>query len=233
MLAVMTGIVTTMNKLPSTIILLLAFFWVLNAQADCDFSDFPTMPEMKVSSLMDNAEYNSRPLGVRSFSVSASFDAVASFYRRHWRDQYSESTFGPWQQIGTLEDECFFTVQYGAAGDNTFGRLLISKVPEGDTNQALGVGVVKPSDALVVSDMQTDDGPKQGRVTIITSEQSVSELVSFYRSEMSRDSWSLEQSFNQAGGAVLVFRKGVNENNIVIMPAGDASQILVNEVEIN
>lgn len=203
------------------------------ASADCDFSDFPTMPEMKVSALMDNAQYNSRPLGVRSFSASVSADSVLGFYQRRWRDRSVQSTFGPWQQIGTLEDECFFTVQYGGAGENSFGRLLISKVPEGDIDTPLGEGVITPADGLVVSDMLTDDGPKQGRVTIITSEQSVSELVNFYRTEMAMDNWSLEQNFSQQGGTVLVFRKGIDENNIVIMPAGDASQILINEVEIN
>ncbi|UTF59440.1 hypothetical protein [Gilvimarinus sp. DA14] len=203
------------------------------AFADCDFSDFPTMAEMKVSALMDNAQYNNRPLGVRSFSASVSADSVLGFYQRRWRDRSVQSTFGPWQQIGTMEDECFFTVQYGGAGENSFGRLLISRVPEADIESALGEGVVKPADALVVSDMLTDDGPKKGRVTIITSEQSVSELVSFYRTEMAMDNWSLEQNFSQQGGTVLVFRKGIDENNIVIMPAGDASQILINEVEIN
>ncbi len=111
--------------------------------------------------------------------------------------------------------------------------MLISKVPEAEGDAPLGVGVTKPADALVVSDMLTDDGPKKGRVTIITSDQSVSELASFYRTEMAMDNWSLEQNFSQQGGTVLVFRKGVDENNIVIMPAGDATQILINEVEIN
>ncbi len=210
---------------------MLAYTAAVNA--DCDFSDFPTMTEMQVSSLMDNAQYNNRPMAVRSFTVNTSADAVAGFYRRNWKDRYSESAFGPWQQIGTLEDECFFTVQYGGAGDNAFGRLLIAKVPKSDSAGALGVGVVKPGGAMVVSDLLTSDGPKAGRVTIITSDQSVSELVNFYRTEMAGDNWSLEQSFNQAAGAVLVFRKGINENNIVIMPAGDATQILINEVEIN
>lgn len=222
-----------MIKPVACVCVVLLFACAAATNADCDFSDFPTMSEMKVSSLMDNAQYNNRPMGVRSFTVNASADAVAGFYRRSWSDRYSESEFGPWQQIGTLEDECFFTVQYGGAGDNAFGRLLISKVPEGDSGGSLGVGVVTPGDGVVVSDLLTDDGPKAGRVTIISSEQSVSELVSFYLSEMAGDNWSLEQNFNQAAGAVLVFRKGINENNIVIMPAGNATQILINEVEIN
>lgn len=222
-----------MNKIVTGIISVSFCIFSGVANADCDFSDFPTMVEMRISSLMDNAQYNNRPMAVRSFSADVTAEAVAGFYRRSWKDRYAESTFDPWQQISTLDGDCFFTVQYGGVGDGAFGRLLISKVPKHNSAGALGVGVVKPGGALVVSDMQTSDGPKAGRVTVITSERSVSELVSFYRNEMSRSNWSLEQNFEQAGGSVLVYRKGINENNIVIMPAGDASQILINEVEIN
>jgi hypothetical protein len=222
-----------MSKLVLRVVIALAFAPVASVYAQCDFSDIPVMSEMQVSSLMDNAQYNSRPMAVRSFTANVAAESVASFYRQSWRDRYSESTFGPWQQIGTLEGECFFTVQYGGAGDSAFGRLLISKIPKGDGGGKLGVGVIKPSDAMVVSDLLTDDGPKKGRVTMITSQQSVAELVRFYRTEMAANSWSLEQEFHRGSGAVLVFRKGINENNIVIMPAGEASQILINEVEVH
>ncbi|MDO6748348.1 hypothetical protein [Gilvimarinus sp. 1_MG-2023] len=191
------------------------------------------MLEMRVSGLMDNAQYNSRPMTVRSFSANVSGEDLASFYRRRWKDAYSESRFGPWQQIGTLEDECFFTVQYGDTGGNAFGRLLISEVPTEGAGAPLGQGVIKPSGGTVVSDLLTDDGPKKGRVTVITSEQSVPEVASFYQTEMTTDGWGLDQRFAEGGGVVLVFRKGLDENNIVIMPAGDATQILVNEVEVN
>lgn len=222
-----------MSKFILPLVVALALAPVTSVYAQCDFSDIPVMSEMQVSSLMDNAQYNNRPMAVRSFTANVTAESVASFYRRSWRDRYSESTFGPWQQIGTLEGECFFTVQYGGAGDSSFGRLLISKIPQGDGGGTLGAGVVKPGDAMVVSDLLTDDDPKEGRVTMITSQQSVAELVSFYRTEMASNRWSLEQEFNQGSGAVLVFRKGINENNIVIMPAGDATQILINEVEVH
>lgn len=225
-------IVISMSKVLKLCVLITLLVGV-QATADCDFSDFPTMAEMKVSALMSDAQYNNRPMMVRSFSAGTSIDSVVGFYRRQWDDRYAESQFGPWQQISTLESDCFFTVQYAGAGEGAFGRLLISMVPESESNVELGVGVIKPGDALVVSDLLTDDGPKAGRVTVITSEQSVSELVNFYRTEMAMDSWSLEQSFSEGGGSVLVFRKGVDESNIVIMPAGDASQILINETEIN
>ncbi|MDX6849737.1 hypothetical protein SCD92_10235, partial [Gilvimarinus sp. SDUM040013] len=203
--------------------------------ADCDFSDFPTMVEMKVSTLMGNATYNSRPMDVRSFSASASEDQLVRFYQNRWRDEFAESKFEAWKQIAHLEDDCLYTVQYGSVGDNnTFGRLLMSEAPTGDDmNVALGEGVVKPGDAMVVSDLLTNDKPKKGRVTVITSEQSVAELASFYQTEMRGDNWSLEHSFSRDGGTVLVFRKGLSENNVIIMPAGDATQILVNEVKVN
>ena len=210
---------------------LMGYLFAVGALADCDFSDFPTMPEMKISILMDDASYNNKPMKLRSFSAGTSASNLVRYYKREWKDRFSESAFEPWQQISTLEGECLFTVQYGEAGDGSFGRLLISPPPDASGGMALGEGVVKPGDALVVSDLKTKDGRKDGRVTIITSERSVSELINFYHTEMTVDGWSLEQNFTEYGRAVMVFRRGVDEANVLITPAGDATQILVNEVE--
>lgn len=202
--------------------------------ADCDFSDFPTMPEMQVSSLMGDAGYNDKPMMIRSFSADASATALLGYYHRAWKDEYSESVFGVWQQVSSLQGECFMTVQYGQVGDdNTFGRLVISNLPNQPGNSILGDDVMKTQDSIVVSDLKTKDGPKKGRVTVLTSSSSVSELVNFYQTEMQVKGWGLDNNFSQTGNAVLVFRKGLSESNIVIMPAGDATQILINEVDIN
>lgn len=197
---------------------------------DCDFTDFPTMAEMKISVLMDDANYNNRPIMARSFSANTTAGSLVSFYQRAWKDRSAESVFGPWQQISTVEDNCLFTVQYGEAGEGVFGRLLISVAPGADADVPMGEGVIKPGDAQVVSDLKTRDGHKNGRVTVITSERSVSELMTFYRTEMLMDGWSLDNNFAEQGRSVMTFRRRADEVHVLITPAGEASQILINEV---
>lgn len=198
--------------------------------ADCDFTDFPTMDGMRISVLMDNANYNNRPIKARSFSADASASRLLAFYQRAWRDRSAESAFGPWQQISTVEDDCLFTVQYGEAGEGVFGRLLISIAPKIAADTPMGEGVVKPADGQVVSDLQTRDGFKKGRVTVISSQRSVSELQSFYRTEMLRKGWVLQNNFAESGGSVMTFRRRTDETHIVIGPGSESSQILINEV---
>src|SRR5690606_10532966 len=146
--------------------------------------------------------YNNRPIMVRAFSAGTTAGSLVSFYQRAWKDRSSESVFGPWQQISTVENNCLFTVQYGEAGEGVFGRLLISNAPRIEGDAPMGEGLLKPADGQVVSDLKTRDGPKNGRVTVITSGRSVSELVSFYRTEMTMDGWALENNFAEAGRAV-------------------------------
>ncbi len=209
---------------------LLFSLFTVPSWADCDFTDFPTMDGMKISALMDNANYNNRPIMVRSFSASTTAGSLLSFYQRAWKDRSAESVFGPWQQISTVEENCLFTVQYGEAGEGVFGRLLISIAPQIDADAPMGEGVLKPADGQVVSDLKTQDGPKDGRVTVITSERSVSELMTFYHTEMTMDGWVLQNNFAEGGRSVMTFKRRADESNILITPAGDASQILINEV---
>lgn len=201
--------------------------------ARCDFDDFPVMDEMRVQVVMDNASYNNRPLMVRSYYADTGSKNVIAHYHRLWKDRYDDTAFGIWHQVTTLTDECMMTVQVASETDNTsHGRLVISNPPTGNPRAELGEGVPAPAESVVVSDLLTDDGPKQGRVTMLTSSLSTSEVLEFYLSEMPRKGWSLERNFREGQHAVLVFKKGLDLSNILVTPAGDMSQILVNEVEI-
>lgn len=205
----------------------------LFAYADCNYDDFPLMPEMRVQVVMDDAVYNDRPIMVRNFNIDLSATQVASFYRQKWKDASVDSELGVWRQISTLAKECLMTVQYSEVpGAGAFGRLVISNEPKSNLDTALASDLRLPSGTFVVSDMKTVDGPKKGRVTILTSEGSVDQVAHFYRAQKLGDGWAVENEFHEQGSAVLVFRKRLNESNIVITPAGDATQILINEVEV-
>ena len=91
-----------------------------------------------------------------------------------------------------------------------------------------------PSDTIVVTDTQTEDGPKRGRVSILTSTKSVRELSGFYKARLTRSGWAAERDFEEEGVVVLVFRKGLDSSSIVISPTSDPNytQILINSEEI-
>lgn len=217
------------------VILLSCFGAVTLAHADCNFDDFPLMPDMRVQTVMDNAVYNDRPIMVRNFNVDVSAEQVVRYYRQEWKDASADSALGVWRQISTLTKDCLMTVQYSEVpGAGAFGRLVISNEPKShlDPGGALASDLRLPSGTFVVSDMKTEDGPKKGRVTILTSEGSVDQVAHFYRAQKLGDGWAIENEFREQGSAVLEFRKRLDESNIVITPAGEATQILINEVEV-
>jgi len=211
----------------------LSLFYSVTANANCDYDDFPVMPDMRVQTVMDNVMYNDRPMMVRNFNVEASAEQVVGYYRQQWRNATVDSHLGAWRQISTLTKKCLMTVQYAEMpGAGTFGRLVISNVPQLQPGAELGQDLRLPSGTFVVSDMKTEDGPKKGRVTLLTSDSSVDQLVNYYRSNMQADGWALENNFREGNHAVLVFRKRLNESNIIITQAPDATQILINQVEV-
>jgi hypothetical protein len=233
MSVVMEAIATMMNSL-LCLMLTLGFLYSTTVYANCDYDDFPLMPDMRVQTVMDNVIYNDRPMMVRNFNIEASAEQVVGYYRQQWRNATVDSQLGAWRQISTLTKKCLMTVQYAEMpGTGTFGRLVISNVPQLKPGAELGRDLRLPSGTFVVSDMKTEDGPKKGRVTLLTSDSSVDQLVSYYRSNMQADGWALENNFREGNHAVMVFRKRLNESNIIITQAPDATQILINQVEVH
>lgn len=202
------------------------------ANAGCDFDDFPVMDEMQVQSIMEDADYNNRPMMVRAFVSEAGYQQVVDHYHRQWKDFFDDTSFGIWHQITTMTDECMMTVQVTPQGlSGSHGRLIISNPPTTESAD-IGVGLLMPGDAIVISDLKTDDGPKQGRVSMLASADSVSGVAKFYISEMQNDGWGLDRQFREQDAMVLVFRKGLDVTNIVMVPAGDMTQILINEERV-
>ena len=207
--------------------LFLAYAPVL--QASCDFSDFPTMSGMKLHSVIDGSQHNNRPIMVKGFTIDSEFEEVVNFYHHKWKGRFDDSTIGPWYQVSTLTKSCMMTVQVASMNDSSQGRLVISNIPTADPNAEIGVGLIAPSDAIVISDLVTQDGVKKGRVALLASGDSPAEVSAFYRSAMSAAGWLVDHSFAEDSSHVLVFRKGLNVMNVLIMQAPGLTQILINE----
>lgn len=196
----------------------------------CDYDDFPVMDEMSVFSLIENSVQNNRPLRVRGFTADVNREQVINYYHREWDGEVDDSTYGQWDQISTLNDDCMMTVQVArVAGGTTEGRLVISNVPTAAANEAVGADLVKPVGATVVSDLRTEDAHKNGRVAVITAEGSPVEVARFYLSQMINKGWGLERRFEEGGGMVLVFRRGLDSTNILLLKSLSGTQVLINE----
>lgn len=212
--------------------LLLFLMNISSATANCDFDDFPLMDEMSLQNVMGDANYNNRPMMIKSFIADqASYHDVVDHYHKVWDDRYDDTAFGKWHQITTITSECMMTVQVAAQNNETpsNGRLIISNPTTATENDDLGADVLAPPDSSVVSDLITNDGPKKGRVTMIAAGGSTSNVENFYLNEMQHRGWSLDRKFHEGEARVLVFRKGLDITNILVIQAGDMSQVLINE----
>ena len=221
----MCSICTLLRSVTATLVLASAPL----VEANCDFGDFPKMWGMKLHSVIDNSQHNNRPMMVKGFTVDSEVDEVVDFYHRKWKGRFDDSTFGPWYQVSTLTASCMMTVQIASMDDSAQGRLVISNVPTADPDAEIGEDLIAPPDAVVVSDLLTKDGIKDGRGSLLASADSPSEVSAFYQSAMSAAGWSSDHSFTEGDARVLVFRKGLNVTNVLIMPTPQVTQILINE----
>jgi hypothetical protein len=204
-----------------------------HAHARCELDDFPRMDEMKLFSVLDDAIHNNRPMMVQGFIADHSMDAVIDYYHRKWKGRFNDSAYAQWYQVSTLTDDCLMTVQVAAHDDGSQGRLVISNVPTVSSDTPMGEGVLKPTDANVVSDLATVDGPKSGRVTLLAVGESPTEVAQFYRSNLAASGWQQQQDFRKDQAHVLVFRQGLNVMNILIMPSPEVTQVLINSETVD
>ncbi len=228
-------IIMMINKTKAHGVLVMTLmFLALPVMARCDFDDFPIMDDMYVQSIMEDAVYNDRPMMVRSFTADASYHEIVNHYHRIWDKRYDDTAVGIWHQITTMTPECMMTVQVtDVSASPTNGRLIISNPPSGSARKSVGDDILAPPDSHVVSDLSTVDGPKQGRVTMLTSNESTRDVAGFYQSEMRSTGWTLDSQFSEQDALVLVFKKGVDTSNIVIVPTSEGrTQILINEERI-
>lgn len=226
--------ITMMTKIRTVVISTIALFLIniTHAIANCDFDDFPMMDEMSLQNVMGDANYNNRPMMIKSFIADqASYHDVVDYYHKVWDKRYDDTAFGMWHQITTITSECMMTVQVAAQNNETpsNGRLIISNPTSVTENDDLGADVLAPPDSSVVSDLLTNDGPKKGRITMLAAGGSTSDVANFYLNEMPHKGWSLDRQFNEGEARVLVFRKGLDVSNILVIQAGDMSQVLINE----
>ena len=73
-----------------------------------------------------------------------------------------------------------------------------------------------------------DDELKSGRVTLLATSMSPDQVARFYIGGLRRQGWELEHQFNEQEAHVMVFRDGPALVNVLVIPAPDVTQVLIN-----
>ena len=204
----------------------------LGAQADCDFDDFPLGPGMATSRVSDNMQWNNLPMNVHLFRSDASLEQVQLFYQNRWEGAVDASTFGPWQQITHINEDCMMMVQMQGDERHSFGRLLLVNPPEAEASQRpLGEGVPIPPEAVVVSDLQSQDRFRDGQLVMLASSENLETSRDWYLNELPRHGWQLNQNTQQANDATLLYSKGHEQLSVVFLRHAEYTQILLNRMD--
>lgn len=213
---------------------LFAFLGCISAQADCDFDDFPRMEGMSVSALGQSVQWNHLPLNGRSFRVSSNLEEVKAFYGREWKDAVDYTEFNGWDQIMHINSKCIMLVQVKAQNERySYGRMLLTNPPTKDAGQTpLGQGMPVPLNAQVISDMQSDDDIRKGRMLLLLNDDDMHRSRAWYESEMVSQGWTLDSRSIQPNAIVLSYSKGRELMTIGFLDVEDGrTQILVNRMD--
>lgn len=206
----------------------------LLARAECDFDDFPQMDGMQVATVAEAMQWNNMPMSVKGFRVDAGLQTVLAFYNERWAGAADITEFGAWQQVLHLNDECMMMIQARTVGAETTGRMMLVNPPAEELVQRkLGSGVPVPPDAVVVTDMQSQDAHRDGQLVMLLYPDNMASAVSWYQAEMVRSGWQLSRRAFGQNNASLIYSKGLEQLSVVFLRTTDdqQTQILLNQVD--
>jgi hypothetical protein len=222
-----------MIKIPTLLLATAAALCSPNTWADCDYDDFPRMDGMTVSSLGGNVQWNHMALAGRSFRVAASLDSVKQFYGRKWEGAVDYTEFNGWEQILYIDKHCMMMVQVKAQNERySYGQMLLTNPPASDVgSQALGSGMPLPPEAQVISDMQSDDDIRQGRMVLLLNEEGMHATRVWYEAELQHQGWQLEDRSIHPNSVVLSYAKGRELMTVGLLRHQDKTQVLLNRMD--
>jgi len=220
-----------MTKHLPSVLLLVALSPLVHA--DCDFDDFPTLDSMQLATVAEAMQWNNLPMSVKGFRTEAPLETVRDFYGKQWEGEVDFTEFGAWQQILHINEDCMMMVQLRTAEGQTQGRLMLVNPPDEELAQRpLGGGVPMPPDAVVVTDMQSQDSHRDGELVMLLYPETLDVATRWYEAEMVRFGWQLNRRQVSQNNATLIYSKGREQLSVVFLrTANEQTQILVNRVD--
>ncbi|MEM7540156.1 MAG: hypothetical protein AAF384_01085 [Pseudomonadota bacterium] len=202
--------------------------------------DLPPPPQSMVAPAGNNMKLNGVTVSVRHFRSQRNVSEVIQFYRDEFPASLPEDpgvlvtdVLQPWTVISRMEDGYLLTVQTKPEGRGSSGILAISKPPnDPDLQDDMGKRVPKMDGSDVISDLETKDDGKKGRVVLVTNDHSVKSNADFYRERYLAEGWTpvMDQNIDNQMHT-LAFNDMGQKVNIVAMRGQDGGAVVMINVE--
>ncbi len=223
-------------KLVALGLVIVAHFGLAGAAPAC--GSFPAPPNSRVVVVAQDMLVNGVPMSASELHSKQMPSDVMRFYRVEWESRSQrvlETNEGEWRTLATKDGNCFYTAQIKMGADaGSYALLGVTQLITG-TPKTRGEGFPKLGGSTVYNDIVSRDIGKTGRTLVMANKFSVDANASFYRNAMSGDGWVSvsDRRGKTEGGARLVqiWRRGLEEANLVIGTSADQTSVVANIVD--
>ena len=206
------------------------------ASAVC--SGFTTPPNSRIVIVAQDMVVNGVPMSASELHSKQSPNDVLQFYRREWEarsQRVLETNEGGWRTLATKDGTCFQTVQIRSSNrSETYALLGTTQLSSGVVKER-GEGFPKLGGSTVYNDIVSKDLGKTGRTLLMANKYSIDTNANFYRNAMSGDGWVSisERPARSENGMrhIQIWRRGLEEANVVIGKSEDLTSVVANVVD--
>jgi hypothetical protein len=199
----------------------------------------PAYPQnAKVLVVASNMVMNGVPMAINELRWNEPPEQLLRFYRSRWEalgQKVFETPVGEWRTLGTLDGECYYTIQVKAAEDGSYALLGVTRAPRNAESAAPGKGFPMLSGSRVANDIEHKDGIKNARTLLLNNSFSIGANASFYLRALAGQGWDLMMDRSVATekgpSRVLVWRRGGEEASMTIGRGAGGAMVVANIVD--
>lgn len=199
----------------------------------------PAYPQgAKVLIVASNMVMNGVPMAINELRWNEPPEQLLRFYRGRWEalgQKVFETPVGEWRTVGTLDGECYYTVQVKAAEDGSYALVGVTRAPRNAASAEPGKGFPMLSGSRVANDIEHKDGIKNARTLLLNNRFSIEANASFYLRALAGQGWEvmMDRSVATEKGPsrVLVWRRGGEEASMTIGRSAGGAMVVANIVD--
>jgi len=145
---------------------------------------------LKAVSVAEAVAVNSVNVGILQVQGRDKAAVVLARVAKEWTEAgyaVKTNTAMGWNVVSAMSEKCMTTLQL-VDQPGAFGYLAVNRFEKGFAVRLPKAPV--PSGAQVLSNVASDDDGRKGLTTVLSSGQSVDQLVNFYKQQLEADQWS-------------------------------------------